>query len=134
MPLSFLFLSLSSLNQKVKLLTDTNGVCVPRIEELGIFSLLSHDSTRYIYDVCQYRKSLTNNQGRNTLRNRNEAARERNLPMLWPVWQSGAALKPIVVVLTNLKGHVTSFRVVVVGWEDGSTERSSCSMVVQCLF
>ena len=50
-------------------------------------------------------------QGRNTQRNRNEAARTPNLPMLWPVWQSEAALEPNVVILTNLKCHVTSFRV-----------------------
>ena len=40
------FFSFSSLKQEVKRLTDTNGVCVPRIEELGIFSLLSHDTQR----------------------------------------------------------------------------------------
>ena len=37
-----------------------------------------------------------------------------DLPMLWPVRQSGAAFEPKVVVLTNLKHHLTSFQVVVV--------------------
>ena len=41
-------------------------------------------------------------QGRNKLRNRIEAARARYLPLLWPVRQSGAALEPNDVILTNL--------------------------------
>ena len=35
-------------------------------------------------------------QGKNKLRNRNEAAHAQLLPMLWPVRQSGAALEPNV--------------------------------------
>ena len=38
----------------------------------------------------------------------NEAALARFLPMLWLVQQSGAAVKPKVVVLTSLNGHLTS--------------------------
>ena len=47
-------------------------------------------------------KNICYDEGRNTLRNRNEAARALLLPTLWPVRQSGAALEPNVIELTNL--------------------------------
>ena len=50
-----------------------------------------------------------------------EAARTQNLPMLWPVRKWRAALEPNVAVLTNLKCHVTSFRVVVVDYINKSS-------------
>ena len=37
-----------------------------------------------------------------TTMNENEAAGEKYLPLLWPVQQSGATVKPNDVILTNL--------------------------------